>query len=338
MDQPIRLRNELEEDARSVLARQGYSAAHVEFVGAGEQSACYASGDVAVLLSRADAVTQPDLTGHVIPCDDETIWRNGYPVLQWITGRAADAGVRTPRILAVGDDPRPYALIERAHGMLASAHPDVSGRAVAWFWRLGAEVRKTNLISTTGFGMFTTDSSGAHVGRYPTWPDFLEHWLRVYLCVGQFRSEDARTLDLLLGQGVVTERDLASVVAKVREAQSWPVCSVLTHYDNRLDNLVVDRETVTVLDWDLSCAGIGIAQEMIKLFESGAMSMSNPRVAAFLHGYGLSDGECQKAIDDGKFMLVLDGLAMSRGWAEQPHRHDAVRGWLRTVKTISSTW
>lgn len=326
------------DDARDVLARHSYPAAELEFVGAGEQSACYGAGDVAVLLSHADGATQPDLTGHVIPCGDETIWRNDYRALQWITDRASGAGVRTPRILATGDDPRPYAVIERAHGTPAPAHPGAGDRAVAWFWQLGEQVRKTNLVTTTGFGMFTTDRSGAYAGRYPTWPEFGDHWLRVYLCAGRFRSEDARVLDLLLRQRIVTERDLAAVESRVREAQSWPVSSVLTHYDNRLDNLVVDGDTVTVLDWGLSCAGIGIPQEMVKLFESGTMSMSNPRVAAFLHGYGLSDGECQEAIEGGKLMLVLDGLAMSHGWADQPGRHDAVRAWLRTVKRISSTW
>src|SRR5262245_9124238 len=106
--------------------------------------------------------------------------------------------------------------------------------------------------------MFTTDGPDAPAGRYPTWPEFLDDWLRVYLCIGRFRPEDARVLDVLLGQRIVSEDDLATVVTMVREAQAWPVDSVLTHYDNRLDNLVVDADTVTVLDWDLSCAGIGI--------------------------------------------------------------------------------
>lgn len=46
---------------------------------------------------------------------------------------------------------------------------------------------------------------------------------------------------------------------------------------------MINNPTVTMLDWDVSCAGIGIRQEMIKLFGSRLASMANPRMAAFLH-------------------------------------------------------
>ncbi|GAA5027825.1 phosphotransferase [Actinopolymorpha pittospori] len=325
--------------AGEILARHGWSAAHLGFIGAGEQSACYGTKDVAVLLSRSDAgESVAHLTGHVIPGSDAATSCNDYAVLQWLTARAADAGVRTPRILAIGDDPRPYALIQRAHGTLASAHPLATESAANWFGQLGAEIRKTNLVETTGFGMFVPDGSGGYRGRFATWTDYLNRWLGVHLCVGQFRPEDEKVLNLLLAQRIVTEADLAAVASKVREAQEWPVRSVLTHYDNRLDNLVVDADEITVLDWGLSLAGTGIHQELIKLFESGPMSMKNPRVAAFFHGYGLSDAECVEAIGRGKLMLVLDGLAMSYGWADQPDRLEGIRAWLRTVQRISSAW
>lgn len=131
-------------------------------------------------------------------------------------------------------------------------------------------------------------------------------------------------LEFLLSQHIVTEHDLATVAASVQGAASWTVDSVLTHYDNRVNNLVINNDTVTVLDRDLSCAGIGIPQELIKLFESGPANMDNPRVAAFLHSYGLSDAEADEAIDGAKLMLVMDGLATSHGWADQPYRHGAV--------------
>lgn len=326
------------EDARDVLIRHGYPAGRVDFLGSGEQSACYGVGEIAVLLRRSAGPNPPDLLGHVVWRGEETITRNDYPTLQKIINRAADGGVRTPRILAVGDDPRPYALIERAHGTPATDHPDLEDQDVGWFEQLGAEVRTTNQIATAGFGMFTTDGSGSIVGCHPSWVEFLTDWLQVYLCVGDSRPEDARVLDFLLSQHIVTEHDLATVATTVQGAASWTVDSVLTHYDNRVNNLVITNDTVTVLDWDLSCAGIGLPQEMIKLFESGPASMDNPRVAAFLHGYGLSDAEAQKAIDSGRLMLVMDGLAMAHGWADQPQRRGAVRGWLQTIKSISSTW
>ncbi len=327
--------------AGDVLARHGYATTQLDYIGAGAQSACYGTREVAVLLSRADVGEHvPGLTGHVLPgSSGEHTSCNTYSVLQWVTGRAAGAGVRTPRILAVGKHPRPYALIERAHGTIASSHPRVAESAAAWFGQLGAEIRKTHLVETSGFGMFVPDGSGGYRGRFSTWTDYLNRWLAVHLCIGPARPEDQKVLDLFLAQGIVTERDFATVASKVREAQEWPVRSVLTHYDNRLDNLVVDAEDrITMLDWGLSLAGIGISQELIKLFETEPLSMKSPRVSAFLHSYGLSEAECVKAIEDGKLMLVLEGIAMSYGWADDPDRLDGIRAWLRTVTRICRTW
>ena len=228
--------------------------------------------------------------------------------------------------------------MRRAHGIHAASHPDVAVHAETWFHQLGEEVRKANLVETKGFGPFVADGAGGFRGRFATWSDNLDDWLATHLRVGWSGDGNREALDLFLAQDVVTEQDLATVAAKVGEAREWPIRSVLTHYDNRLDNLVVDEGRITVLDWGLSFAGVGIAQELIKLFETAPMSMQNPRVAAFLHGYGLSERECQQAIEDGKLMLVLDGLAMSYGWVGDPERLEGIRAWLRTVRRICAAW
>jgi aminoglycoside phosphotransferase len=329
-------------EAETVLARHGHATRDLGFLGAGAQSTCYGTAEVAVLLSTATGENLggnvADLTGHVVPGSEAPTTCNDYAALRWLTARAADAGLRTPRILATGDDPRPYALIQRAHGTPAAAHPRVAADAADWFGQLGGEIRKAHLVETTGYGLFVPDGSGGYRGRFANWAEYLDRWLGVYLCVGRSRPEDEKVLDLFLAQGIVTERDLAAVASKVREAQDWPVRSVLTHYDNRLDNLVVDAGRITVLDWGLSLAGIGIRHELVKLFETEPTSMESPRVAAFLRGYGLSERECVEAIEGGKLMLVLDGLAMSYGWAEDPDRLDGIRAWLRTVKRICGDW
>lgn len=326
-------------EAESVLARHGYATSDLDLLGTGQQSVCYGTRDVAVLLSRSEGGEHvADLTGHTLLIGGGAVSGNDYAVLQWITTRAADAGVRTPRIVAIGEEPRPYAVIQRAHGTPAAAHPRLSEDAAAWFGQLGAEVRKTNLVETTGFGLFVPDCSDEYRGRFATWTEYLNCWLGVHLCIGQPRPEDERVLDLFLAQGIVTERDLAVVESKVREAQEWPVRSVLTHYDNRLDNLVVDDAGITVLDWGLSLAGIGIHQELIKLFETEPPSLESPRVAAFLRGYGLSEPESVEAIEGGKLMLVLDGLAMSYAWANDPHLLGGIRGWLQTIRRICRAW
>lgn len=328
--------------ARAVLERHGYQSAGLELIGEGAQSACYGTSEIAVLLSQVDGDGQvSDLTGHTIPDTPGAPTSNTYPVLQWLSNQAADAGVRTPRIRAVGHDPRPYALIERANGTLAGKNTNATPDDIAaWFGLLGAEVRKANSVETTGFGMFVpAGDGGAYRGRLPTWPGYLDRWLAVHLCAGTNpRPEDEKVLDLILAQRIVTERDLAAVEAKVREARTWPAKSVLTHYDNRMDNVVADGDAITMLDWGLALAGIGVEQELIKLFEVAPTDATDPRVAAFLDGYGLTHDEAKHAVEGGKLMLVLDGLGMSYGWAAQPDMLGGIRGWLQTIKRLSSAW
>lgn len=64
----------------------------------------------------------------------------------------------------------------------------------------------------------------------------------------------------------------------------------------RADNLVVDSSGITIFDWGL-LAGIGISQELIKLFETQTNVDGEPRVAGFLYGYGLLHTECEEAIE-----------------------------------------
>lgn len=315
--------------AREVLARHGYDAARLELLGEGGQSTCYGTDEIAILVCNSDvsAFTE-DLTGHTLPGPDVVTPLHKYAAAQWMAARAADAGMRTPRILAIGDEPRPYAVIERARGMLASKHSEAT---VDWYTQLGQEIRTANSVKTHGFGTFTPEFRG----RFATWTDYLDRYLELFLVRG---PENAKTLDQLLAQDLATERDLARVEARVREARTWPVRPRLTHYDNRLDNVMVDGDRIAVLDWGLAFSGIGITQELIKIFESAPTTLDDARVAAFLSGYGLTRNEALDAVEGGKLMLVLDGLAMASGWAGRPDRLGGVRGWLSTVKRLSAEW
>lgn len=321
------------DQAREVLARHGYDAARLELLGEGGQSTCYGTDEIAVLLCNVDVSPNAgDLTGHTLPGPDVVPPAHTYAAPRWMSARAADQGMRTPRILAVGDEPRPYAVIERAAGTLASKQAEST---VDWYTQLGQQVRLANEVETTGFGTFTPDGAHGFRGRFATWTDYLDRYLELFLVRG---PENAETLDQLLAQDLVDEADLGRVEARIREAQTWPVRPRLTHYDNRLDNVMVDGDRITVLDWGLAFSGIGIAQELIKIFETAPTSIEDSRVAAFLDGYGLTRAEGIEAIEDGKLMLVLDGIAMASGWAGRADRLGGVRGWLTTTKHLSAEW
>ena len=55
-------------EAESVLARHGYATTNLGFIGAGAQSVCYGTREIAILLSRANVGENvADLTGHTLP-------------------------------------------------------------------------------------------------------------------------------------------------------------------------------------------------------------------------------------------------------------------------------
>jgi len=308
--------------AQEILLRHGESGEGLRHLGAGEQSVCYGTRTRAILLSRAR-----DRHGA-----------NAYAVQRWLTARALSGGVRTPPILAVGARPRRYALMERAHGVKVGIRAGTPGEVADWFRRMGREVRKVNSIPTEGFGAFVSCAQGCYRGQHATWSEYVDVQMARYLFRGTLHPEQRRVREILLGQGIIGWAEMEKIAAQLQTAKGWPVQSVLVHYDNRLDNLLVDGERVTLLDWGLAVAGVGIEQELIKLFEVASTSIDDPLLAAFLEGYGLPGAARATVIAGGKLMLVLDGLAMSYGWADEPGRMEGIRAWLRTIKGICDGW
>lgn len=307
--------------AQEILRGHGHATATLEYLGAGEQSVCYGSGDLAILLDQ----------GHVQQ------GTNDYRLQRWMTARAAQAGVKTPQILAVGDHPQPYALMQRAFGFKAEF---AAGSAIVteWFGSMGVEIGKINRIFTEGFGPFVPAADGEYRGQHATWSAYLDDQLAKYLGCDEMSDEERRVQGLFLAQEIIGARELDKIAAKLNEAKGWQVDSVLTHYDNRLDNLIVNGEAVMLLDWGLAYAGIGIRQELIKMFEIAPTSLADPYVAAFLRGYGLALEQWDEVLEGAKLMLILDGLSMSYGWADDPDRIGGIRGWLRTIKNICDEW
>lgn len=347
--------------AAAILQQHGHPAGDLHYLGAGAQSVCYGAGDVALLINLGETA------GDVRPL-------NPYPLQRWLTAQAVGAGVKTAAILATGDHPHPYALMRRAPGSNASELKDAApARIAAWFRCLGAEVHKINQIHVTGFGEFVPadqpaepaaqsapDSSGQQAGyrgRYPTWSAYLDACIAKYLFMGPLNPQARSVRDLYLAQQITTAADLAKVAARLEAARRWDVQPVLVHYDNRLANLMVDvtgeGEALTLVDWGLAYAGIGLPQELIKVTEAPHAAPPHDPMAAFLEGYGVPPSEWAEAIDRGTLMLVLDGLAMSYAWAEDLAANSSanptlpssyhgslagIRGWLQSIHRICAGW
>jgi hypothetical protein len=154
------------------------------------------------------------------------------------------------------------------------------------------------------------------------------------------RQEDRRVRDLFLAQDLLSGADMEKIAARLHAAKAWDTQSVLIHYDNRLANLLVDGGEVTLVDWGLAYAGIGLPQELIKVTEAPPASPEHSPMTAFLEGYGLAAGERAGAIARGTLMLVLDGLAMSCAWARADELTylSGIRGWLQSIRKICDGW
>ncbi len=317
--------DDLHSVAIEILIRHKIAVEHVEVIGAGEQSICYGTQDYALLIG-ADALIADVRTP------------NSYPLQQWMTAQAVRANARTIWIEAIGNQPRPYALMRRAKGILASSTASQASDAerARWFCRMGAEVRKINAIPLEGFGELIPTGDGTYCGRYATWADYLDACIARYLTPASANGHVRNACDRLLVHGILSSPDMAQIADRLHVAKGWETQSVLVHYDNRLSNLMVEGDEVTLLDWGLAYAGIGLPQELIKVTEAPPASVEHDPVRAFLKGYGLAEAEWDETIERSRLMLVLDGLAMASAWIEtdDPVYLNGVHQWLRSIKRL----
>jgi hypothetical protein len=314
--------DELKVAAIEILQQHGLAAENLHYLGTGEQSVCYGAGDLAILINPGKAVLD-----------------NPYPLQQWMAMQAVRAGVKTAEIWAVGEHPYPYALMRRVCGVNAATSKRTSAAQVAeWFRMMGAEVRKINGIQTAGFGEFVPAGQGGYRGRYATWNAYLDTCIAKYLFMGPLSRQARAVRDLFLAQGIISGADLEKIASRLEAAKHWGTRPVLTHYDNRLANLIVDKDEVTLVDWGLAYAGIGLPQELIKVTEAPPASGEPEPIHAFLEGYGLAEAEWSKVMERATLMLVLDGLAMSYVWAGDATLVGGIRSWLQSIRRISDAW
>ena len=103
----------------------------------------------------------------------------------------------------------------------------------------------------------------------------------------------------------------------------------------RADNLVVDSSGITMLDWGL-LAGIGISQELIKLFETKPTSMESRGWRLSSMATGFYTPSARRPSKEADARARRPGHVVRMGRRSGPaRRHQA---WLRTVKRICDSW
>jgi hygromycin-B 4-O-kinase len=177
--------------------------------------------------------------GHfVVRLSEDPARINAYLKEQWAHAQVRRVGVPTPEILEVGNEvvPHPYMISRRVEGLEATHHPE----RLAIARELGSLARRIHGVRTRGFGR-TFDWSGNTLSRNESWPEYLQHELRVderMETLARLRMLDARRL-----------RALRSVV---REMSGWRKRPSLNHADLRLKNVIVDASgrIAALIDWE----------------------------------------------------------------------------------------
>jgi hypothetical protein len=282
---------------RDLLAAYGNADADVTFLGAGENFLCYGAGSLALLLGRTSGPGALERLRTARVCSDA----------------ARRQGVRTPAYLAVESRPVPHAICERIEGRAVGQDPR---ERVELYAALGDHLRRLHRASVSGAGPIRPDNDQVR-GCSDTWRDHCETFALALLS-----DDPVEPAARLRHFGSLTRRHWRLFLELVVEHGRRP--TVLCHYDNRGPNLSLTAEGLTLLDWDLARVA-PLSHELIK-----------PEVDrdALLDGYGVPPENRASFIDDADVAVMMDGLAMSLEWLDEPRFHGGVRRWLAAIQAM----
>ena len=282
---------------RDLLAAYGSADTDVTVLGAGETFRCYGAGGIALLLGRAPGRGALERLRTAQVCADA----------------ARRQGVPTPAYLAVESRPVPHAICERIEGRAVGQDPRERAELYA---ALGDHLRRLHRTPVIGAGPVRPDSDRIR-GCSESWRDHCETFALALLS-----DDPVEPVARLRQLGSLERRHWRLFGELVLEHGRRP--TVLCHYDNRDPNLPVAAGGLTVLDWDLARVA-PMSHELIK-----------PEVdrAALLNGYGVPPEGRASLIDDADVAVMMDGLAMSLEWLDEPRFHGGVRRWLAGIERM----
>lgn len=142
-----------------------------------------------------------------------------------------------------------------------------------YIWQIiGSYAKKLNSISTDGFGENMT-APGI----------FSDNWER-YL---NYNIESLNSKDKLLSLGIIDGIQSKSIKEKFIRLNNVEFDFGLIHGDLSLENVIVEGNKITLIDWGCAESNIVPHMEIVDLLQNG-MSENTPMFGEFLKGYGMS--------------------------------------------------
>ena len=185
--------------------------------------------------------------------------------------KAREAGVPTPEVLAVGQDPdsEPYMITRRVTGIEASQNP----KRLRIVHQMGEYAAVINSIATNGFGeKFDWAENGEKNGD---WDNYLQN---------EFELE--KRIQVLSTNEIISPAQLQELEKIIADVKSQPLNTSLNHSDLRLKNVIVDEggDIAAIIDWEECLSTLAPEWEVsIALHD-----LTIDEKQAFIDGYGLT--------------------------------------------------
>ena len=239
---------------------------------------------------------------------------NRFKKEAWCLEEASSKGIPSPHLIDIGvKNNTAYMILNFIAGKNGS---DISENKEKIWHVIGSYAKKINSISTRGFGE-TMTSPG----------DFSDSWER-YLTYN-IQSFDHN--DELLKLGVLTKEHSQLIKKRFIRLKDKQFHFGLVHGDLSLENVIVENDKVTLIDWGVAESTIAPHMEIVDLLQN-QMSDTGSLFDNFLLGYGMDRDEYESLKPDIETLALLQAIDKLR-WAID-RKQDKVEKFSQRVKVL----
>lgn len=239
---------------------------------------------------------------------------NRFKKEAWCLEEALKQNIPSPRLIDIGvKNDTAYMILSFIVGKNGS---DIREKKGNTWQEIGSYAKKINSISTRGFGERMTSTG-----------DFDDSWER-YLT---YNIQSLNNNDKLLQLGVLTKERLWLVKERFISLKDKQFHFGLIHGDLSLENVIVENDKVTLIDWGVAESTIVPHMEIIDLLQN-QMSDTDIFFDSFLLGYGMDVNEYKLLKPDIETLTLLRAIDKLR-WAID-RKQDKIEEFSQRVKLL----
>jgi len=214
----------------------------------------------------------------------------------WCMERALKAGIPSPKLVDLG-------VVNNSAYMILSFVAGKNGKEIVAdnckVWnKIGTYAKKINSISTSGFGENVV-APGVFSG---SWEKYLK-----------YNIESLCPKDELLKLGVISQRQSELIKEEFTRLRDKQFNFALVHGDLSLENVIVNGEDITLIDWGCAESTMVPHMEIIAVLQN-LQDIQGSYFNDFLAGYGISRDEFELIRPEIDSLVLLQAVDKLR-WA-----------------------